>query len=262
VSAPPLAVLRAFGVEGARLEPLPGGQRTAWSAGELVLKPADLDARALAWQEEVLAPLRDAHVRVAPPVRAASGALLVDGWTAWRRLAGAHAPRWADVVDAGDRLHRALAGVPRPSALLDARDDPWARADRIAWGEEEPGAAGAVPLVARLLAARRPVAAPAQLVHGDLTGNVLFADPAPPGVVDLSPYWRPPAFAAAVVVVDAVGWHGAPLSLARLVEEREDGAQCLLRALLFRLLTEADPAAQAPRLAPLAERALPPRRGR
>jgi uncharacterized protein (TIGR02569 family) len=188
--------------------------------------------------------VRSEEVRVAPPVRAASGALLVDGWTAWRRLEGAHEPRWADVVDAGDRLHRALAAVPRPHALLDARDDAWARADRVAWGEQEPGVVG--PLAAGLLAARRPVAAPAQLVHGDLTGNVLFADAQPPGVIDLSPYWRPVAWAAAVVVVDACAWHGAPPALAALLDGRPDGPQCLLRALVFRLLTDpGDPARHA-----------------
>ncbi len=243
---PPSAhVLEAFGVAAARPRPLEGGQRTAWAAGGLVLKPADLDAQALAWQEEVLGGVRSAEVRVAPPVRAASGALVVEGFTAWRRLEGAHEPRWADVVDAGDRLHRALAGVPRPDALLDDRDDLWARADRVAWADAPPPARPA-PLVAELLAARRPVAAPAQLVHGDLSGNVLFADPAPPGVIDLSPYWRPPAWAAAVVVVDAVAWRGAPPALAALLDGRPDGAQCLLRALLFRLLSDpGDPARHA-----------------
>ncbi len=32
----------------------------------------------------------------------------------------------------------------------------------------------------------------AQLVHRDLTGNVLFHPPLPPLVIDLSPYWLRP----------------------------------------------------------------------
>ncbi len=81
--------------------------------------------------------------------------------------------------------------------------------DRIAWGELPAGDLGLVPEVADLLAARTPVRAASQLVHGDLTGNVLFADGLPPAVIDFSPYWRPKALASAVVAVDAVVWLGA-----------------------------------------------------
>lgn len=72
---------------------------------------------------------------------------------------------------------------------------------------------------------------PSQVVHGDLSGNVLFADGAPPAVIDLTPYWRPAAFAAAVVVVDALVWGGGDPSLLRRVDH-----QLLLRAELRRLL--------------------------
>ena len=39
--------------------------------------------------------------------------------------------------------------------------------------------------LSRLVAALRPVDAPSQLVHGDLTGNVLFAPGLPPAVIEL-----------------------------------------------------------------------------
>ena len=146
----------------------------------------------------------------------------------------------------GERFHRALAGVPRPSALLEARTDGWARADRVAWGELEAGRFAALPEVARLLAACRPVGGVSQLVHGDLSGNVLFADGVAPAVIDFSPYWRPPAYASAIVLSDAVVWHGAPL------EPLADG-QFLVRALLFRLLSERDPAAAAAAYRPAVE---------
>ena len=50
-------------------------------------------------------------------------------------------------------------------------------------------------------------------MHGDLTGNVLFARGLPPAVIDFSPYWRPVGFASAVVVGDALLWEGADESL-------------------------------------------------
>lgn len=50
-------------------------------------------------------------------------------------------------------------------------------------------------------------------MHRDLTGNVLFSRSLPPAVIDISPYWRPPAYAEGVVVADALCWHEADGSL-------------------------------------------------
>jgi hypothetical protein len=52
-------------------------------------------------------------------------------------------------------------------------------------------------------------ARPAQLVHADLGGNVLFAPGLAPAIIDFSPYWRPPGYAEAVAAVDAFLWFGA-----------------------------------------------------
>ena len=49
--------------------------------------------------------------------------------------AGEHrAGRWVEVIDVGDRFHRAMAGLARP-AFIAARTDPWPIGDRVAWGE-------------------------------------------------------------------------------------------------------------------------------
>ena len=86
--------------------------------------------------------------------------------------------------------------------------------------------------------ARRPAAAleplgPDQLVHGDLTRNVLFAPGLPPAVIDVSLYWRPPAYAEGVVVADALCRHGASASLLDAAGVPAAAA----RALLFRMAT-------------------------
>jgi len=110
----------------------------------------------------------------------------------------------------------------------------WAVADRVAWGElDRPLPAEVATLAAR----RRPVDLPPQLVHGDLGGNVLFHPSLPPAVIDVSPFWRPPGYADAIVVADAVAWHGAGDDL---VERhlRAHGGQLLLRAVLFRITAE------------------------
>lgn len=238
--APPAAVLRAFGVAGPA-ERL-GGFTGAWRAGGLVLKRSDAGADAVECEARVLASVPDAGFRLQRIRLANDGSALVEGWMGREYLHGAHAAdRWADILRVGDALHAALAGVSRGVAapMVDGRTDPWGIADRIAWGEEPmPSGAEFEDAALRPLAvARRPVATPFQLVHGDLTGNVLFAAHAPPAVIDFSPYFRPPGYALGVVLADAVVWHGAGLELLEAIADRPEMGQCLIRAILFRHLT-------------------------
>ena len=236
---PSTAAVLSFRGDPGRLHSLPGGRGHAWAAGDVVLKPLDLSLEELAWQWKVLPGLHPQQVRVAPPRRAITGELATEGWSAWERLEGRHQPgRWEEIVAAGDRFHRALAGVPRPS-FLDTRTSPWAIADRIAWEEQPPGRYAKGRSVDRLLSLRGPVAGVSQCVHSDLTGNVLFAPGLPPGVIDFSPYWRPPVFATAVVVGDALLFEGATPALAHAHRGETGFPQALVRALLFRLISDA-----------------------
>ena len=230
---PPRHVLAALGVAG---EPrrLAGGRGTSWRCGDVVVKPVDRSLEELEWQRRLL----DSIDRVG--FRAPRLLAIDDGWSAWERVDGAHRERaWPDVIAAGDRFHAALRDVPRPS-FLDRRTDHWAVGDRVAWEEVPAERFAHVKHVPRLAAARRPVdASAAQLVHGDLTGNVLFADGLPPAVIDFSPYWRPPPFAAAVVVADALAWEGADETLLAAVADVDDFPQHLVRALLYRIVVDA-----------------------
>ena len=194
--------------------PLPGGRGLAWRVGDLVLKPANIAAE-LAWQAEVLPTVRADGFRLAVPQRAADGALVVDGWAAWSYVAGEHrAGRLADVIVIGERFQRAIVGLPRP-AFIAARTDPWPIGDRVAWGEAPLELYRHIEQIARLADVLEPVTDPCQLIHGDLTGNILFDDALAPAVIDLSLYWRPPAFASAIVVADALVWEGADETLLR-----------------------------------------------
>lgn len=128
--------------------------------------------------------------------------------------------------------------------FLDRREDCWAVGDRVAWQEAEVDIVPALREPYRALTAflgPRP-ADRSQLVHGDLTGNVLFAPGLALAVIDFSPYWRPPAFGEAVVVADAVLWHGAGAGLlGDVVDDSGPGfLQYVARALLFRLVTASE----------------------
>jgi uncharacterized protein (TIGR02569 family) len=234
---PPARVLAAFGASEQPVS-LAGGQETAWRSGDVVLKPVDLAEAELAWQADLFASLECDGFRVARPVRAADGSLVVEGWCASEALAGRHEERrWADVIAVGERFHTALASTPCPDFLA-RRSDRWSLGDRVAWGELAAGEYAHVKHLPRLLAALRPLDAASQLIHGDLTGNVLFADGLPPAVIDFVPYWRPPAFGSAIVVADALVWEGADESVLEAIADVDGFPQYLLRALVFRAVTD------------------------
>jgi len=268
-------VLACFGASADPV-PLPGGQGTAWRSGDVVLKSAG-DLRVARWTADLyrdldslgpLSPLdhldplparRDPGFRVPRPLSTVAG----DGaagdwvaqdpaagaWVAWQWLPGEPAswagvsPFWPPLIAASRAFHAALAGRPAPPWL--GRDgSQWRVGDQVAWGERDPGsilAAAPGSLAGQLrslLAALRPVRLPAQLIHGDLGGNVLFAAGEPPAVIDFSPYWRPAGLALAVAAVDALTWSGAdPAILDELAGEPELD-QLLARAHVCRLVTE------------------------
>ncbi len=146
-----------------------------------------------------------------------------------------HGDRYGESLEVSQAFHRALRPYPRPH-FLDVRQDPWSQADRIVWEgaawEPHPQVA---EVYARLTSLTKPLTLKEQVIHGDIEGNILFAPSKLPAVIDFSPYWRPAAFAEAVLVIDAVMWEGAPWSLAGLAGSGESFHQLLVRAAMRRL---------------------------
>jgi uncharacterized protein (TIGR02569 family) len=212
-----------------------------------VLKPVGDDLEAADWLASVMESVVADGFRVATPLRTMDGAICFDGWTASSYLEGVEpgpgtARRWRDVLGAGRAFHRAIAHLPSP-AFLARRSDPWAVGDRVAWGEAHveivPELSETYSVLTSLISETPEVGV--QLIHGDLTGNVLFAEGQPPAVIDFSPYWRPPAFGEAIVVGDAVLWHGADLTLLDEVDVDASGrATYMVRALIFRLVVTSE----------------------
>lgn len=235
----PAGVCTAFGVPGAAAVRLPGGGGVCWQVGEVVLKPGQ-GPKAGAWLAEVFADLRGPGFRVARPVRAVDGSWVVDGWAAWGVVEGEADPvgRWPELVAASRAFHRALVDVPAPRWLERGRDR-WTVADRVAWdGVAVEVAPELVDLVDAVRAATRPVRLPEQLVHADIAGNVLFAPGQLPTVIDFSPSWRPAGYALAIAAVDVLTWSAAPPEILDELADEPDIDQLLLRALMWRLVTE------------------------
>lgn len=235
---PPPAVLAGYGLEGSP-DPLAGGQRTSWRVGPAVVKPLDMDPTMLRWQGALLSRLQGrTDFRVSVPLRTVAGRWTTDGWSAWRYEPGAHTPRrWHDIIAVGRQMHAALESDPEPAFLRD-RTDKWAIGDRVAWGELPASDWAGVKHLNELTAALRPVALRHQLIHGDLTGNVLFDAHLPPLVIDFSPYWRPPTFASAIVIADALLFEDADEEVLEPLLEDPSFPQCLVRALIYRAVAD------------------------
>ena len=218
---------------------LPDGQGNAWRVGNAVLKRVDVPVPQLEWQASLFDSLQDrAPFRVPRAIRTEAGDLSVGGWFAMTYLRGRWEPgRWLDVVAVGEAFHAAVSSVPRP-AFIDERDDPWSIGDRVAWGDLSVDAIPKTKHLERLIAHLSDVSAPSQLIHGDLTGNVLFDEELAPAILDLSPYFRPTSFASAIVVADALVWEGADASLLEGMTHERDFGQYLLRALIYRIVTD------------------------
>jgi uncharacterized protein (TIGR02569 family) len=210
----------------------------SWLAGDVVVKLVDVDLEELAWQAQSFSQIPSVGFRLARPRRAADGSLCVDGWCATEYVTGTHeAGRWPEIIAVGERFHAALAGIPRPS-FLDRRSSRWAVSDRVAWGEIPTSEFPCVRYLPELVSALRPVTVPSQLIHGDLTGNVLFDSPQPPAIIDFSPYWRPAVYASAIVIADALVWETADRQVLEAVTRIGDFGQYLVRALIFRAVAD------------------------
>jgi uncharacterized protein (TIGR02569 family) len=245
-------VLQAFGVE-APVTPIAGGTTgVCFRAGDMVLKP-NQDEEVIDWIAGVAAEVTpNPTFRLARPVRARSGSYTVSGWAALTFEAGTHAHgRWEEMLQAGRALHDAIRHLPKPG-FLDRRTDRWFLGDRAVWGEIQV----AVPAelltevdallgmlepaeVDALLGMLEPVEVADQVVHSDLAGNTLVHDQLPPAIIDFSPLFRPPEYAEAILVSDAVIWESAPLSMAEAWMTSYRRRQMLIRGCLFRLYVAA-----------------------
>lgn len=231
-----------------------GDWEGGWRLGDVVLSPVADHARA-AWSAKVRESLRVDGLRLARPVRATDGRYVVSGWRCDTYMTGCPEPRHDEVVSVSLRLHKATATLERPRFLSQPPVTPWldvdvfVAADRAAWEavplrtlraagavmENSPDGRHSLELIGQLATLRKPVRTPPQLVHGDLFGTVLFAGAQTPALTDLTPYWRPPAWAAGVVVVDALSWGGADDGLLERWSDLPEWPQMLLRAVMFRL---------------------------
>ena len=277
----PTQVRAAFGLTGPAVA-VDGGQGTSVAVDGLVLKP-DSDPDHVSWLAQLCARIEQVGFCLPAPVAALDGRHVVDGWSATRLVIGhpiedddRTEASWSRLLDVARAFHRALAREGRP-AFLDERTHRWAVADRFAFHPARlsgtrrgsvahrgshpsdvavppdpstsligPGGAQLIEQYQHLLVDET---LPSQLVHGDLSGNVLFGGSGAPAVIDVSPYWRPAAYADAVVMVDAFLWWQVDAGMLRQMQppqlDVDRWVSLLARAGVFRLVAFGEPGRDA-----------------
>ncbi len=227
-------IVHAFGGNEAPIL-LEGGQRESYRVGDVVIKPVD-DEESVIWSAEIMSTITENGFRVARPVKAVNGSWVYQGWHGFSYIEGeAVKGRVTEKIQVSRLFHQELATYPKPS-FLDSRNSPWAIADRMVWGsqpmEYRSRLAKVMILLKNLL---KPIGLPAQLIHGDMTGNILFHKYLPPAIIDFSPYWRPAEFATAIIIVDSMVWDGAEDNLMNEIASTIDMNQLLVRATMWRI---------------------------
>jgi uncharacterized protein (TIGR02569 family) len=256
---PSTSALEAFGIIDTKLESLPGGRGLCFRAGNIVLRPAE-DDREAQWIAQFVSNLQakcsPIAYRLPAPIATKydPGAFIHEGWTASYYLEGEarQALNFADLLALCRAFHRDVAelGAVKPP-FLDGRTSRFHLADRVTWGELDLCSIEKLNMsvlarikddLQRIELLRRPLSEAvytSQIIHGDITGNVLFSSTpgVPPGIIDITPYWRPAAYAEAIIVADALFLHGKGREVIEELGTDSFRLQLLVRALYWRCVT-------------------------
>lgn len=229
-------ILQAFSISGKPMR-LSGGEGNSFLVGEIVFKPI-FSEEETAWRCDLLANIKLDGFRVAKPVKTKTGKWTYKGWEAAHYLEGKESKnRVHEKISVSQKFHAAIQHVSKPS-FIDTAMHPWAVADRMVWGDQAMKYGQRLSKVMGMLEELvKPISLPHQLIHGDMTGNILFHESLDPAIIDFSPYWRPAKFATAIIVVDSIVWNGADMSLLSEIDNTTEMNQLLVRAALWRIKT-------------------------
>jgi uncharacterized protein (TIGR02569 family) len=246
-------VLEAFGISS---EPVPiaGGRGLCFRAGDRILRPSDDDQEAeyVGSLCHSIAALQPTKYHVPEPIASRVG-YVYKGWTAWTFLPGKSKPNLEAILEACRDFHADTAklSTEKPE-FLKYRRDRFTEADLVTWEEKTLDEVADVnpeilstiqPALDQLRKLRKPILADLknQLIHGDLTGNILFDvdTNVPPGIIDITLYWRPALYAEAIIVADGLAWLGNGAELVEAFGIDDVRLQLLVRALYWRLLSYA-----------------------
>ncbi|OZM57982.1 hypothetical protein CIB95_06395 [Lottiidibacillus patelloidae] len=232
-------ILQSFAIKGEKV-PLLGGQNTSVKVGNVVFKPID-DTVHYEWISSVIENLSPKGYRLAKPVRDTHGFFVNDGWICNTFESGqekdgcVNEKLYVSRLFHQDLTHISVNNFQQPR-------NAWETGHQVAWQQEaipEDISFEAKVIIKDLLAkVTLKNHYNKQIVHGDLSGNVLFHKSLPPLIIDFSPTVAPVEYAEAILVCDCIAWQGSMVSELNVLP-LNDYYEMIIRAIVFRLTVAA-----------------------
>ncbi|MBN1649154.1 MAG: hypothetical protein JW874_14045 [Spirochaetales bacterium] len=221
----------------AELHKLDGGSSDVFRAGGIVIKPIH-EIQKYSWSAGTLSGISFDGIRYSMPVRSKNGNWTENGYGATRYLPGIFCRnRISEKIEAARIFHQYLKDIEKPDDS-GFWNSPYDYANSFSWGGcELPVNVPEKPrgIIAELISYRKNIDLPVQLIHSDLSGNILF-DNEDPLIIDFSPAYYPAEYAIAILLADSVAWHGQGTEILNFCEiDKITWVQLVLRALLFRI---------------------------
>ncbi|OMF24121.1 hypothetical protein BK133_23160 [Paenibacillus sp. FSL H8-0548] len=233
-------VLHSFNLSG-NIVPLSGGQNTSLLVGHAVLKPVD-DIQHSEWLLNIIHKINPQGYRLSKPIRSKHGTFVSKGW------ACTHYDRGQDIKGRIEEkllvsrlFHRDLSTIN--FGEFPHTDNPWSKGHRIAWQIDELSRElpNEIQEIINNLLGRISLKEhyKVQIVHSDLSGNILFDQFLKPLIIDFSPVLAPVEYAEAILVCDCIAWQGSDVSEIELLPGDERYKEMIIRAIVFRLAVSA-----------------------
>jgi uncharacterized protein (TIGR02569 family) len=236
----PKDVLEAFNMKG-NAEPLSGGQNTSLKIHDFVLKPVDNDSYS-EWVSNIISKINPQGYRISKPIKSKMGTFIYGGWCCNRYEPGENAEgNVSSKLKVARLFHSDLAKVDFHSAPTS--DDPWSKAHEVAWQRKQLPkelCRQAIETIGSLLEkVKLQYSYNVQIVHSDLSGNILFDKTLGPLIIDFSPTISPVEYAEAILVCDCIAWQDSPIIDIDLLPNNEFYREMIFRAIIFRLTVAA-----------------------
>jgi len=229
-------IARLFGSD---VEPilLKGGRGNTYRSDKIVLKPSNNLTESEEVSELISKISSSDKLRIPKSIKSINGNWIEDGYVAWEFLTGKDLnDNYKEKLRACDWFSDIFENIEKPN-FIENRNDAWSVADRVTWGEKEkeymPEFQEMIDQVQKSLI---PIEHSGQIIHGDISGNIVFDIKEGLGVIDITLGWRPKDYAKALLIIDAITWEGADLSIYNHVKDLPNIRQLLLRAGLRRII--------------------------
>ncbi|NHA06157.1 hypothetical protein G7092_20275 [Mucilaginibacter sp. HC2] len=216
------------------IQKLTGGQAESFLIGQHVIKPVH-DVKEYLWIAQALENLDLTEINLAKPACSLHGNYIEDGFGATSYFENkGHLYDVETSIRLCRKLNQILQKVTKPAALFSDLNNPWKKANFLAWHGK---ANKTFPNELRfLMSLRVDIDLDEQLIHMDLAGNILINELNETCVIDFTPGFYPKEYAEAIVLVDSVSLYQAPISVLNEINlDKKIAFQLILRALIFRM---------------------------